>query len=129
MAKEDPPSFSRVAEDLIGSLRRLPTGQASRMRKRPTQAVADLMASLVVKHSIGTSSPEQTIRDHWTTIVGHANAAYSHAAQIDPRGKLIVLAAHAVVRNELFLHRAMIVAKLQKLPGCSHVRELHLRAG
>lgn len=126
---EDPPKFSRLAEDLINSLRRLPQEENGKMKKRPTQALSSLVEELVVKHSIGLSSPEQVIRDNWPTLVGHANASYSHAAQIDPRGRLIILAAHAVVRNELFLHRSKIVEKLQKLPGCGHIREIHLRAG
>jgi hypothetical protein len=62
-------------------------------------------------------------------IVGSANAAYSHASQIDPKGRLIVSTSHAIIRNELFLHRKAIVAKLQKLPGCESIREIHLRAG
>ncbi len=37
-------------------------------------------------------------------------------------------ASHAVVRNELFLHRAIIVARLQKLPGCAGIKEIWVRA-
>ena len=131
MAEEPPPPphFSRAAEELIAALRRVPDETPGRMRKRPTQPLGTLVESLMVKHQIGRASPEQTIRDHWTEIVGPANAHYSHAAQIDPRGRLVVLASHAVVRNELFHHRQAIVAKLQKLPGCAHIREINLRAG
>ena len=125
---DDIPRFSKIGEELIRSLRRIPD-EGTGARLRETKPVATLMQDLVVKHSIGMSSPEQTIRDHWPAIVGPANAHYSHAAQIDPKGRIIILVPHAVVRNELFLHRASIVQKLRKLPGCAHVRELHLRAG
>jgi len=37
--------------------------------------------------------------------------------------------SHAVVRNELFLHRLGILEKLKKLPGCAGIRGLTLRAG
>jgi hypothetical protein len=126
---EDPKPFSRSAEDLIAALRRLPNEIPARMRKRPTQGLGPLIEELLVKNQIGRASPEQLIRDHWAEIVGPANAQYSHAANIDPRGRLIVLASHAVVRNELFHHRQMIVAKIQKLPGCAGVRDLTLRQG
>lgn len=124
----NPQPFSKIAEELIRSLRRIPSdGTGGRLRE--TKSIATLMQDLLVKHSIGMASPEQTIRDHWQTLVGPANAHYSHVAQIDPKGRLIVLVPHAVVRNELFLHRTAIVQKLRKLPGCGHVRELHLRSG
>lgn len=41
----------------------------------------------------------------------------------------MVLAGHSVVRNELFIHRQVIVERIRKLAGCGHVRELHIRAG
>jgi hypothetical protein len=126
---DEPPHFSRQAEKLIADLRRIPDETPARMRKRPTRDAAGLVEELLIKHQIGRASPEQTIRDHWPNVVGPANAQYSHAAMIDPRGRLAVLASHAVVRNELFLHRKLIVGKIQKLPGCAHVRELNVRAG
>ena len=67
------------------------------------------------------------IREHWVEIVGAANAEYSHALRLDGR-RLAVQASHAVVRNELFLHRAIIVARLQKLPGCAGIKEIWVRA-
>ena len=49
-------------------------------------------------------------------LVGPANASYSHPVVVE-RGLLVVLVSHAVVRNELFLHREAITAKVRKLPG------------
>jgi len=34
-----------------------------------------------------------------------------------------------VVRNEIFLHRAEIVDRIRKLPGCAGVKELWVKAG
>jgi hypothetical protein len=42
---------------------------------------------------------------------------------------LTVLAAHSVVRNELFHHRDEIVARIRKLPGCAAVKAISLRVG
>lgn len=127
--KEEPFQFSKLAEELIGDLRGVPYQVPRRQVKRATKPMAGLVEDLLHKHQIGRNSPEQTIRDQWREIVGAANAHYSHAAQIDPRGRLVVLAGHSVVRNELFLHRKAIVERICKLPGCNHVRELMVRAG
>jgi len=129
MSNDAPKPFSFQAEKLIAALRRVPDDTPERMKKRPTKELTGLVEEWMVKFQIGRDSPEQTIRDRWAELVGPANAHYSHAAQIDPRGRLTVLAGHAVVRNELFIHRQLIVERIRKLPGCTHVRELNIRAG
>lgn len=125
---KSPHPFSKVAETLVADLRRVASEDPPRARQRSTQALAPLVEALLQKHRIGRDAPEYTIREHWNEIVGPANASYSHPATIE-RNLLIVLAAHAVVRNELFHHREEIVARLQKLPGCAHVKGINLRPG
>jgi Dna[CI] antecedent, DciA len=127
MADPRPP-FSKVAEDLIASFRRLPRDEPERQRKRPTREAGEAIEELLAKYHIGRTSLEDTIRAHWGEIVGPANAEYSHALRIDGK-RLAVQASHAVVRNELFLHRATIVERIQQLPGCSGVKEIWVRAG
>ena len=121
--------FSRVAEELIADFRRLPLTEPRQMKKRPTKALAPLVEELLVKYHIGSRSPVDEVRDHWESLVGAANRAYSHPVEIDARGHLIVLVSHAVVRNELFLHRAQILTRVQALTGCGHIRDLRFRAG
>lgn len=125
---QPPHQFSKLAEELVGDLRGIAPDDPARSRKRPTRELAALIEELLQKNQIGRSSPEQTIRDNWPAIVGAANASYSHPARIE-RNRLIVLAAHAVVRNELFHHRDEIVSRIRKLPGCADVKSLNLRAG
>jgi len=129
---DHPHQFSRLAEELVGELRGVPFTEPRRSRKRATQPLATLVEQLRQQHHIGRQSPEQTIRDHWREIVdpngGTANSSHSHPARIE-RNMLTVLAAHSVVRNELFHHRAEIVARVRQLPGCGHVKALNLRAG
>ena len=135
---DGPFQFSHAADRLIADLRGIALSQRSthtiggtraRFQTRPACEIATLVEELLVKHQIGRASPEQSIRDQWPELVGPANAAYSHAAQIDARGRLAVQVSHAVVRNELFLNREMIVARVRALPGCAHVREILLRNG
>lgn len=126
---EEPPHFSRAAEELIANLRRMPLEIPRGMRQRPTKDLGPLIAQILVDNQIGCDSPEQTIRDQWTEVVGPANAQYSHPARIERGRSLVVLASHSVVRNELFHHRMLVLGKIQKLPGCDHVREINIRAG
>ena len=123
-----PPSFSKVAEALIADLRGIESDDPPRAKRRETRELGPLLEQLLQQYRIGREAPEYTIREHWKAIVGAPNAAYSHAVVIE-RNRLIVAAAHAIVRNELFLHRAEIVARIKKLPGCEHVKSIFLRAG
>ena len=127
---EAPFPFSKTAEELIGDLRGVPHGEPRKQKLRPTHQLAEVLDELAAKYRIGRPSPEQTIRERWVEIVGAANAEYAHAARLERGGRtLVVIAAHSVVRNELFLHRQSIVEKLRKLPGCAGVKDLNLRAG
>jgi hypothetical protein len=120
--------FTRLAEKTIAEFRRIDPGVPARMRRRPTQAVADLIEELRVKHRIGREAPEDAVRLAWAEVVGSANASYSHPLRIEG-SRLIVQATHSVVRNELFLHRREIVERIRKLPGCDVVSHLQLKAG
>ena len=126
---KEPFPFSRLAEELIADLRGVPLKVPKRMRNRATKPFAPLIEELLVKHRVGRASPEDALREHWPELVGPANASYSHVAEIDPRGRLLVLTSHAVVRQELFMHRETILERVQAVPGCGHVREIFIRFG
>jgi len=125
---DQPHQFSKLAEELVGDFRGIASDEPRRSKKRPAQSISTVVEQLMVKHQIGRPSAEQAIRDRWPELVGEANASYSHAARIE-RNRLVVFAAHSVVRNELFLNRDEIVARIRKIPGCETVKSLHLRAG
>lgn len=118
-----------MAEDLVASLRRIPSEDATGSRRRPTRELAELVDSLRSKHGIGRPTAEQALRDNWKEIVGPANASYSNAVRIDERGRLVVHVSHSVVRNELFLNRAEILERIRKIPGCATIKQLHLSQG
>jgi hypothetical protein len=129
MQTQEPHRFSRLAEDLVASLRRIPSEDPARIRRRPARPLAELLEDIRAKHGIGRPTAEQAIRDSWAEIVGPANAGYSHAMRIDERGRLQIHATHAVVRNELFLNRAEILERVRRIPGCSSIKQLHLSQG
>lgn len=120
--------FSRIAEELVGDLRGVPFDEPRRAKKRATQPLAAVVEQLLQAHQIGRSAPEHTIREQWPQVVGPANAAYSHAVSIE-RNRLVVLCSHAIVRNEIFMHRDEIVARIRQLPGCAEIKSLNIRTG
>jgi hypothetical protein len=124
---DEPKEFSRAVENLIAGFRELPEDKGRSKRRRTTGLTA-LIDELLVKYRISHDSLEHSIREKWPELVGVANASYSHPVTVE-RGLLVVLVSHAVVRNELFLHRQAILEKLQRLPGCGHLKGIALRAG
>ena len=123
----EPKMFTRAVENLIAGFREVPADK-SRSKRRKTVDLGALIDELLVKYRISHDSLEHSIRDKWPELVGVANANYSHPLVVD-RAHLIVLGSHAVVRNELFLHRLSILAEVKKLPGCEGIKGLALRAG
>lgn len=127
MPQSEPKEFSRAVENLIAGLRDLPE-DTSRARNRKASELTSLIDELLVKHRISHDSLEHSIRAKWAELVGVANAAYSHPLVMEKK-LLVVLVSHAVVRNELFLHKDAIVEKLRQLPGCADIKGLALRSG
>lgn len=126
MSLPEPKEFSREVENLIAGFRALPEDE-SRSRQRPPREIGPLIDELLVKYRISHDSLEHSIRERWPELVGAANAAYSHPLVVE-RNLLVVLVSHAVVRNELFLHRDALLAKLRQLPGCATLKGLVLRS-
>ena len=125
----EPHRFSKAADDLIASFRRVPSDGLKGGRRGPSRPLAELIDAIRSKHGIGRPTAEQAIRDRWAEVVGDANASYSHAVQIDASGRLLVHVSHAVVRNELFMHREEILDRIRRIPGGSAVKRLHLAQG
>ncbi len=119
--------FSRAVENLIAGFRVLPEDSSRSQRRAPTDLTA-LVDELLIKYRISHDSLEHSIREKWVELVGVANASYSHPVIVE-KGLLVVLVSHAVVRNELFLHRQSILEKLRKVPGCTAIKGLALRTG
>ena len=106
----------------------MPSEDVPRERRRPTRDLAGLLEELCAHHGIGRSTPEQDLRESWAAIVGGPNASYSHPARIE-KGVLIIAVAHPVVRNELYMAREALLAKVQARPGCAIVKRLRLTSG
>lgn len=123
---DEPKEFSREVENLIAGFRGLPE-DGNRSKRRKTVELTSLIDELLVKYRISHDSLEHSIREKWPELVGVANATYSHPLVVE-RNLLVVLVSHAVVRNELFHHRSMILEKLRKLPGCDGIKGLALRS-
>jgi hypothetical protein len=127
MTEPEPKEFSRAVENLIAGFRELPEDRG-RSKRRQSTGLGPLIDELLIKYRISHDSLEHSIREKWSELVGVANATYSHPVVVE-RGLLVVLVSHAVVRNELFLHRQAVLEKLRKLPGCEGIKGIALRAG
>ena len=124
---EEPKEFSRAVENLIADIRDLPQDTGRSTKRRPTE-LTTVIDELLVKYRISHDSVEHSIREKWSELVGAANASYSHPLTVEKK-LLVVLVSHAVVRNELFMHKDSILEKLRKLPGCGEIKGLALRSG
>ncbi len=129
MAAPDTDPFQHAARELIAAFRGVTNDVPARQHRRPTRAISPLIEELLVKHQIGRAAPEDAIRENWPALVGPAIAHYSHAGQIDPRGKLVILYSQSVAGSQLRFHQADILARIRALPGCTHVKSLAIRAG
>jgi len=127
MSPSEPKEFSRAVENLIADIRGLPVDNSRSKKRRPTE-LTTVIDELLVKYRISHDSVEHSIREKWAELVGVANASYSHPLTVEKK-LLVVLVSHAVVRNELFMHKDSIVEKLRKLPGCAEIKGLALRSG
>lgn len=124
---DSPKEFSRAVENLIADIRDLPQDTSRSKKRRPTE-LTTIIDELLVKYRISHDSVEHSIREKWAELVGVPNATYSHPLTVEKK-LLVVLVSHAVVRNELFMHKDSIVERLRKLPGCAEIKGLALRSG
>ena len=124
---DEPKEFSRAVENLIAGLRELPEDRSRSKKRKPTE-LSSVIDELLVKYRISHDSVEHSIREKWSELVGVPNATYSHPLTVEKK-LLVVLVSHAVVRNELFMHKDAILEKLRKVPGCTVIKGLALRTG
>ncbi len=120
--------FGRDVENLIAALRGLPEDRSRSIIREPLSADR-LMGQVLEKYRLGGKTPEDTIMENWSGLVGAANAEYSHLMRIDERKRAIIGVSNPIVRQELFFHRKEVLDRLRKLPGCGQVRAVILRAG
>lgn len=129
MSGDVPSAFGPVARELVAALRGVVDDAPVRQRKRAIKSLAPLLEELLVKHKIGRETPEDGLREKWSKIVGPAIAHYTHAAQIDQRGRLVILCSQPVAANELRFHQAAVLERVRAVPACGHVSGLVIRAG
>jgi len=129
MSKKEPYSFSHVAQELIGDLRGISFNEPKRMKRRPTHELTELISDILAKHHVGKHTPEDSLRERWADIVGHANAVYSHPVSIDEKGRLLVLVSHSMVKSNLSMDMVRILPAVKAVPGCGQIRSIQLRTG
>lgn len=123
-----PGKFSRREEGLIASFRGLP-GENMPRRDSWAKSMDSLIEALVERHHIGKKTPEESIQENWSRIVGEAFARRCRPERIDPSGALIVQVPNATVRRELIFSEGRMLTVLGSLPDCHHINRIVLKAG
>lgn len=120
--------FSREAQSLISSLRELPEDDA--LSPSPSAMPLDsLIEACIERHHIGKRTPQETILENWSRIVGESFARRCRPERIDASGTLIVQSSNATVRRELMFMEDRILTALGSMEGCQHIRRVILKAG
>ena len=127
-SRNDRKPFSRQIENLIANLRGFPE-DPGRSRIRPVRPIDELVEKLLIKHRVGVTSPEETIRDAWAGIVGESNQQFAHPARIERDRCLVVAVNDPVVRQELQFNKKLLIQRIRALAGCDGIREVSLRSG
>jgi len=70
---------------------------------------------------------EGEIAANWAKVVGRAFAGKCAPDRLTDDGVLMIHASGAAVRQELSFIKRQILSSIQKLPRCSHIRDLSLR--
>ena len=74
-----------------------------------------------------TSSPEQVISENWQKVVGIKFAGKCAPERLtENTGTLFIKTASGPIKQELGFDRKQILKRIQKLKGCSLVKELKI---
>ena len=121
-------SFNRKTNNLIASFRGLPPDQSRAWNKKETD-LETVMDKLVQRFKIESTRPEETIAHEWISIVGESNAKHANPWRLDRGRTLYVHVNNPVVKQEMQFGKKTLLNRLNKLPGCSDIREIIFRAG
>lgn len=119
--------FSREGEEMIRQLRSLPVDPAESWDSGPRQ-LDSLLETCIERYHLGRNTPEETILENWSRIVGRTNADRCRPERIDRAGTLIIQVANATLRRELMFMEDRILTALGSLPECGHIHRIHLKA-
>ena len=111
---------SRAGRDLLSELAGIPP---SRLRAgRPSRPLDIAMDEAMRRLGADRPIPEHAVSAAWNSLLPAGLARRSSPLRILPDGLLLIHCESAVVRSELAFHARALAAKIQSLPGCSHVR-------
>ena len=120
--------FSREEERLIAQFRGFP-GEDPEYLDSGSKPLGSLLEACIQKYKIGQNTPEETILENWTRIVGAEFAGRCRPERIDRSGALIVQVRNAIVRRELLFAEDRMMTVIASLPGCQFVKRVVLKSG
>lgn len=109
--------------EIISQFRGLEHSKAS--GKKPMKS-SHLMDDIFKTLNIGGESPAKTIHENWKDILP---AKYRGVAELSDVGVsvLYVKVDNSIIAQNMMFEQAKMLAKIQKLPGCSRIRKIRFR--
>lgn len=95
---------------------------------RQPKKLANVLAQLLTKRGYGATTGDARLREAWATVVGPAMAKQCEATRLN-RGKLEVIVANSLVRQEIQFDERRFLKRIQaKLPD-ANITGLRFRVG
>ncbi len=116
--------FSRNVENMIASLRGLPTDSKSSYT-RQIQSIDQVITSVLEYYKIEPTPVEETVIRNWRTLLG--KLAERCAPERIEGPVLVIRVANPVIREEIRFNERLILRKIQRLPRCSSIRSIKFR--
>ena len=123
-----PSRFTPYAEKWISRFRGFPDGDNENRGAAPLP-LGSILQTCIEKHRIGQRTPEESILQNWSRIVGESYSQRCRPERLDRSGALIVQVPNATLRRELLFMENRILTAVASLPGCQHVNRVVLKAG
>lgn len=113
--------FSPRIEELIRQFRGLPVDEAESNSAAPRR-MDSILETCIDRYHIGRKTPEETVLENWSRIIGQRFASRCRPVRIDRSGNLVIEIHNATLRRELMFLEDRILTTLVSLPECGHVR-------
>lgn len=120
--------FSRKVENLIANFRGLPENW-SYSKPRPAVKMDSLVEVLSERYQIQNRKPEEVIMNSWKEIMGPDNAFRCMPKKISKNGVMVIKVANPSLQQVLRFQQQQLLKKIQSLPGCDFIKEIHFVAG
>jgi hypothetical protein len=120
-------TFGRRIRNLIAAFRGLPPESGISCLKK-TKPLGTSIATLLKKLNGVKITPQQTIQQNWSSIIGENMAKRCHPVKILNNDTLVIHSFDAIIRSELQMQKLKILENLHQLPHCAKISDIRFVA-